>query len=468
MREMATDTSNNDFRQTHDETKARFRIWDFECSPDEITKKIGLKPSQTRVKGEPVRPGARVVHKTNLWVFEDDLDALKFPEEHLKRLLELLKPNWDIFKSLASKYNAQVCLEGFHEEFHVDFRITPELLAQIADLNATLWVDLYVLTVGRDEPIRRQYFSEAVGEGSSGELLFKPKTALEILKRADRSRLVLKGLEFWKDTKGNFSSEGEWVPYAKDEYTQEEAFNDAVQRLKSPLSDGTKYVSVWLREWSKEQKHSPFLHDLGSAGIEWTKQQLDNGLAISHVARSMLPLESGRTFLSVATDEHREAVLRGHRIEHGTSNGRVIYTDDQSKLVTRAIRDLERDYGPISLIVEDEIREVVDTHLPGPIKESLYQIESWSNQKPHIVHRLDISHALSAARLNEFIGWSSGGYTLNAFILPTEALGEPPAPDKIPILTEEEINTIVQSTRAVVNSAYDGETYSLWLRGEIE
>jgi hypothetical protein len=400
-----------------------------------------------------------------MWAFEDDLDDLRSPEEHLERLLELIKPRKAKIKTITSKYQAQVCIEGYHEAFHVQMYIKQEILQQLADLHADFNPDIYVLTIKPDEPFRRAYFSEAVGLGSSDELLFKPKTALKILQGADRAKLVLRALQFWKDTLGQSRSEVLWHNYLKNEYTQDEAFEDAITMLKSPLPHGAKYVSIWLREKSKEQHHAPHLHDLGAEGIAWTLSQLDQGLDISARLLKAQQLEYGKALLTVATDEHYKAAHNLKPVKSGVTTNHIIDTTEQAAVLLKPLRELSQQYGPLTIITENNLASPGDRIVRNPgdfLIGTMYKYEG------HIFHRLAIDRPMSKDRLDKFFRWSSDGYPLNAFIVPTSVLGSYPAANDLPELSSEVLDNISKSTKAIINSAYDGEAYSIWLPAESE
>lgn len=49
------------------EIKARLTIADFECSPEEITQILGIRPTKTWLRGEPVTSRIKNVYKENGW-----------------------------------------------------------------------------------------------------------------------------------------------------------------------------------------------------------------------------------------------------------------------------------------------------------------------------------------------------------------------------------------------------------------
>ena len=85
-----------------------FKICDFEeITPDEISNKLGVKPTKVYVKGQkrnPTNPDGKAVFKNNVWVVDSGLDKYASFEQHMNAMLDIIEPRTNLFKPFCSKY----------------------------------------------------------------------------------------------------------------------------------------------------------------------------------------------------------------------------------------------------------------------------------------------------------------------------------------------------------------------------
>lgn len=75
---------------------AWFIVRGFDCRPEEITKQMGISPTEVRIKGEyriiSKKRDLKRINKENSWVLDSPLAKTAPIEEHLRKLLNTIKP----------------------------------------------------------------------------------------------------------------------------------------------------------------------------------------------------------------------------------------------------------------------------------------------------------------------------------------------------------------------------------------
>ena len=132
----------------------RYHAWiliaDFECSPAEITKQIGLEPTKTRIKGEYRTVGKgkherKMLNKQNSWVLQSDLPSSTSIEEHIKYLLEKIEPFKKNIIKASKKYRVEFNTAIYYYEANPGFSLNKDLVRKINQLNIGVHFDIYCL-----------------------------------------------------------------------------------------------------------------------------------------------------------------------------------------------------------------------------------------------------------------------------------------------------------------------------------
>jgi hypothetical protein len=126
-----------------------FAIYDFDCHPDEITKEIGITPSEIRIKGEIRTSGKKkykLINKQNSWRIESDLPRNIPIEKHLENVLTKLRPHTQNIIKVTEKYYAEFGCASYYYEANPGIHIDHKLLKEITDLHAEIDLDMYCLT----------------------------------------------------------------------------------------------------------------------------------------------------------------------------------------------------------------------------------------------------------------------------------------------------------------------------------
>lgn len=119
-------------------------FYNFDVAPEDITKKLGIKPTETWLKGEVKR------HKVgytkfprNTWTLRSSVAKDRPAREHLDELLELMRPHKTTIAALAKKYPSELWLALYADRYNPVVRLSPDLITALAEFHVTLSLDIY-------------------------------------------------------------------------------------------------------------------------------------------------------------------------------------------------------------------------------------------------------------------------------------------------------------------------------------
>ncbi len=202
--------------------------------------------------------------------------------------------------------------------------------------------------------------------------------------------------------------------------------------------------------WMTRMK--PHFYNLLEDGIRWTKASLEAGGQLSHAALASLDFNKGVTRVVLAFPQHEKAAQDHINLSTGALADPKISFERQAEILLEKLRDIEKSEQPLAVVVEDDLARKGDLVLERQLPAQLL----FFDDKPLHVKELGEIHTSEemAAHLSQ-----SSGYPLNAFIVPIATI------KRRQELSENDLNDMASATKAVVNAAYDYETYSLWERG---
>lgn len=198
----------------------------------------------------------------------------------------------------------------------------------------------------------------------------------------------------------------------------------------------------------------PHFQEIGAEGIAWVRECLESGELLSHAVLSNINLDNGVLFLAITTDEHRIAASNHHPFGQGALTSKVISTKLPAKLLLERLSTIEKNSNLLAIIVEDNLRDLGD-----PILEN-YQTGKRYILRDKFLNIMDIASIQTPDDLVKLLNQSSG-YPLNAFVVLAKDVPEKGS------LSVADIETLASSTNAIINFAFDGETYTLWLAHSI-
>ena len=135
------------------EIRVSYGIDAFEFDPDEITSITGLKPSKVLRAGEPVSwakkiKSGRVIPqvKYNSWELKSELEPLTDLDEHIRVLIQRLKPSWSEFVKLGAQYCGMfTCIVWDYSDARPAIFFDQDIVKDIAEINAGIKVSVHTL-----------------------------------------------------------------------------------------------------------------------------------------------------------------------------------------------------------------------------------------------------------------------------------------------------------------------------------
>ena len=133
---------------TDRQTKAAFRFVGDAVKPGQITRLLGIEPSEAHEKGAPVAAHPERKHPTGLWMLKSSLSPDQQLQEHLGELLAILLPKDREVRAVVQTGIAATfycALFATCPDYDGYFALRPDMLRAIAELGAELEVHVYCL-----------------------------------------------------------------------------------------------------------------------------------------------------------------------------------------------------------------------------------------------------------------------------------------------------------------------------------
>ena len=128
------------------EISASFTLTGLDFEPEEITAKVGIIPSEIWRVGDLISQRATIRHKHNGWSVNSKLEKSADLEDHVQSVLEQLQPGWLSLVELCKRYYAEIeCVIYIVGDDRPAIHFDKHIMQQVAELNAEIDVDLYVL-----------------------------------------------------------------------------------------------------------------------------------------------------------------------------------------------------------------------------------------------------------------------------------------------------------------------------------
>jgi hypothetical protein len=133
--------------------KNEYHAWllvsNFDFNPEEITKQLGIEPTNVKIKGEYRVVGKKtprkILNKENLWILDSELPRNIPIEKHIEHLLDKIKPYKQNFIEIAKQYSLQLTGAIYYYEANPGINLDKKILKEITDLNVELGLDIYCL-----------------------------------------------------------------------------------------------------------------------------------------------------------------------------------------------------------------------------------------------------------------------------------------------------------------------------------
>lgn len=129
-----------------DEAGVYFGVFGFGDDPSIVTKIMGVEPSRSWIKGEPISDKLRGVQSHSRWELRTPADPSLSLEDQLVALLPLLKDYKAQIHEVSEKFEAGICCHAYYyEEFNAGLHLSEDTIRRLADLRLSIDFDLYFL-----------------------------------------------------------------------------------------------------------------------------------------------------------------------------------------------------------------------------------------------------------------------------------------------------------------------------------
>ncbi len=128
-----------------------FIIYEFSCTPNEINKKLSLRPTFVRLKGEEYRIGGIGVKRTakeNIWQYEIKTFSNKNLSDHLNSFVaKILKPKIRALKIISKKAEMQLRIVQYYYTGHNPvYHFAQDTVKLLSEIDAEIVLDIYCLS----------------------------------------------------------------------------------------------------------------------------------------------------------------------------------------------------------------------------------------------------------------------------------------------------------------------------------
>ena len=153
-------------KKSNHQYTVELRVWGRDLDPERVTTDTGLRPCQTRARGD--RWGSRT-YDESMWAFNGegaaptrDWDSL---EDGLTFVLDKLGDSHAVFARLASQFTVIWWCGHFQSSFDGGPTLSPQLLTRLGTFGANLYIDNYFSSP--DETERKRKSRQRKDSGAS-------------------------------------------------------------------------------------------------------------------------------------------------------------------------------------------------------------------------------------------------------------------------------------------------------------
>ena len=124
----------------------------FTCSVAELTKRIGLQPTEAWNVGDLVPP-PRFPRKFSAWRIRTRLRHSEEVERHIVDVLDQIRGYETVVRDVARDYQVRMPGVGYYNEFNLGFRLNADILRRIAECGMIMDLDVYQFFQGKDDEV---------------------------------------------------------------------------------------------------------------------------------------------------------------------------------------------------------------------------------------------------------------------------------------------------------------------------
>jgi hypothetical protein len=195
----------------------------------------------------------------------------------------------------------------------------------------------------------------------------------------------------------------------------------------------------------------PYFEDLGDFGTNWVHECLEKGTTFAKLVQSEMNLEKGNTLIAITMREQASAIAEKQSLDWATTHGSD-GVDVQRMMLLEKLRELEKDRGSLVVVGIDDVRDITPEKYTSP-------------SLPYIKYKDLYLYWQRVSEIKSYQDFAvlemTVRYSNNDFIVP---LNDLPHGNR---LTDEEATSLAASVVAIVNSAYHGETFTIWVKNPL-
>lgn len=90
----------------HNQVLVEFIIYGDNFDPDKVTDVLGVKPSQTGIKGQTIKRNPNLKYKDTFWQYDTGYQESDDTEEQIKEIYNVFKDKTRILKDIGQSYQA--------------------------------------------------------------------------------------------------------------------------------------------------------------------------------------------------------------------------------------------------------------------------------------------------------------------------------------------------------------------------
>jgi hypothetical protein len=127
-----------------DECSVSLRFWGDELIPDEVTKLLGIIPTQAYRKGDIFRGKVYdLIRKTGFWKYSVKRSAGVYLEDQISMIFDQLSGDLDVWRELTTRFDADLFCGLWLKRWNRGLDFSPQTLQRISERGLSIGLDIY-------------------------------------------------------------------------------------------------------------------------------------------------------------------------------------------------------------------------------------------------------------------------------------------------------------------------------------
>ena len=127
-----------------DEVSVSLRFFGDKLIPEDLTKRLGIRPTESCRKGDIFR-GKQYdrIEKRGKWILDGKRSPEKGIDTQLNELFDCVSEDLDVWKYLTERYNSDLFCGVFLTQWNRGFELSPRTVQKIAERHLQIGFDIY-------------------------------------------------------------------------------------------------------------------------------------------------------------------------------------------------------------------------------------------------------------------------------------------------------------------------------------